>query len=152
MGQSSLSSGAVLPISGRHTTPPIGQDDNQNPWNGSKEGTGKRHASNQETTRPMGLYDNTQHITLVPTTLRSFPQPNSEPNYDTLKPPMTINEWLLDLSLPEYIPIFFQEGWDSMSYVIKDLTPSDLDHMSISNPSHIKRIMESLADMRKTQG
>lgn len=77
-----------------------------------------------------------------------FPQ---EQFYVTLRCPESINQWLLDLGLPQYISDFLRQGWDDVRF-ITDLTPNDLTmHLKITNDEHQERILQSVKDMKQSQ-
>ena len=70
--------------------------------------------------------------------------------YEYLRPPATINEWLLNLGLPQYINIFFEHGWDQLTF-IGDLTEKDLFLMNVNDPEHRRRVLDSIRDMKSWQ-
>ncbi|XP_023930174.1 phosphatidylinositol 3,4,5-trisphosphate 5-phosphatase 1 [Lingula anatina] len=68
-------------------------------------------------------------------------------SYASLRTPVTLTQWLLELGLPFYNDIFLENGWDTMAYM-KDMTEQDLKDMNISNAEHRKRILSSLQEMK----
>ncbi|XP_033760174.1 phosphatidylinositol 3,4,5-trisphosphate 5-phosphatase 2A-like [Pecten maximus] len=73
--------------------------------------------------------------------------PDHGMRYDSLKRPTSVTDWLLGLSLPEYIERFIKNGFDTMHFVT-NLSCDDLAEIGIDNPLHQKRIISSLRDMK----
>ncbi|XP_077987739.1 phosphatidylinositol 3,4,5-trisphosphate 5-phosphatase 1-like isoform X2 [Glandiceps talaboti] len=69
-------------------------------------------------------------------------------DYEALVKPRTISEWLLNLSLPQYINSLMENGWDSVDF-IDSITDDDLKIAGISNTEHRQRILKSIFDMKR---
>ncbi|CAH1781564.1 unnamed protein product [Owenia fusiformis] len=84
----------------------------------------------------------------LPPTQRKPTQEKSEEiaSYETLEAPATINEWLLNLGLPQYINNFLQSGWDQLQFCT-GITAQDLVQIKIFNLEHRNRILTSLKEM-----
>jgi len=61
--------------------------------------------------------------------------------------PISINEWLLSLGLPQYIGIFMETGWDEVQY-LGSLTEQSLLDMKITEIEHRERILHSVRDLQ----
>ncbi|OWF40904.1 Phosphatidylinositol 3,4,5-trisphosphate 5-phosphatase 2 [Mizuhopecten yessoensis] len=73
--------------------------------------------------------------------------PDHAMRYDSLKRPSSVTDWLLGLSLPEYIERFIKNGFDTLHYVT-NISSDDLNEIGIDNPVHQSRIINSLRDMK----
>ncbi len=67
-------------------------------------------------------------------------------SYECLRKPSTINEWLLNLGLPQYITVFFEHGWDQVDFIY-NITFEDLKTMKIQEPEHQQRLLKSIKEM-----
>lgn len=65
-----------------------------------------------------------------------------------LRKPSTVNEWLLNLGLPQYIQTFHENGWDSMECV-GDITATDLTKMEMTEEGHRERVLKSITDIQQ---
>ncbi len=67
-------------------------------------------------------------------------------DYESLRPPATIIEWLMNLGLPQYGHELLNSGWDNVEY-LDSLTEKDLIDASITNALHRKRMLDSIRSL-----
>ncbi|XP_072033461.1 phosphatidylinositol 3,4,5-trisphosphate 5-phosphatase 1-like isoform X2 [Amphiura filiformis] len=67
-------------------------------------------------------------------------------DYESLRPPSTIIEWLMNLGLPQYGHELLHSGWDNVEY-LDSLTEKDLQDANITNPQHRKRMLDSIRSL-----
>ncbi|XP_071950421.1 phosphatidylinositol 3,4,5-trisphosphate 5-phosphatase 2A-like isoform X2 [Antedon mediterranea] len=67
-------------------------------------------------------------------------------DYDSLRRPNTISEWLGLLELPQYTQHLICNGWDSIDFLIT-VTDSDLIMAGVNNATHRERMLASIVAM-----
>jgi len=58
--------------------------------------------------------------------------------------PASIEEWLRDLGLSQYVNEFMSKGWDDVNFLC-DMGEDDVLQLGIRNPDHRNRILKSIA-------
>ena len=67
--------------------------------------------------------------------------------YVPMRSPASIEEWLTDLNLRQYMQMFIDAGWDHVKF-IDGMTIEDLSDVGVTNKDHQTRILESIASLR----
>jgi hypothetical protein len=74
---------------------------------------------------------------------RQNPKDDDTAYEDVLRMPASIEEWLTDLGLSQYLDEFMAKGWDQVRFLC-DMADDDLIQIGINNIDHRKRILKSI--------
>ena len=66
--------------------------------------------------------------------------------YEMLRRPATIMEWLMNLGLPQYGYLLLNNGWDNVAY-LDTITDKDLMDCLVVDSSHRLRMLSSIKNM-----
>ena len=69
-------------------------------------------------------------------------------DYESLRPPVTIIEWLMNLGLPQYGHELLNNGWDNIAY-LDTIANQDLLDANVTDPNHRKRMLDSIRSMQQ---